>query len=376
MSPAAIIPAFDPLKYRKLSLLLICEGMAVDPLHFDGFEEALSHGIIPAVTFPAHTLDYKAVCLQDPGERITGVLDASIRVEYQLLGNRPVPDGHPPGRNNSFLSRQPLAHGPTDYSTIIEVDNYCQIQPTFLRSDIGDVRDPYLTWSGSVELLVQQVRCYRIIVLGVRCHFEPFWLSCSQLSSFHNLGYPVFGYCPAIYTKLFGDPWAAVGLIALVKDIHDLDQQLFILLPACRRSAAKPFVITGSAHLKYFAHHLNGKTGSVIAHKLVDFPSLLEKMLTAFFKMSLSILASRSSFRKRAFSLSRSVILGFPLPGKLLFSYFWYSLLQRYNNSGRIPNSSAISRALPLANDSSTAFCLNSQSYFCLSLVIMAIYYF
>jgi hypothetical protein len=42
----------------------------------------------------------------------------------------------------------------------------------------------------------------------------------------------------------------------------------------------------------------------------------------------------------------------------------------------RIPNSSAISRALPLANDSLTAFCLNSRSYFCLSCVIMAIYYF
>jgi hypothetical protein len=31
---------------------------------------------------------------------------------------------------------------------------------------------------------------------------------------------------------------------------------------------------------------------------------------------------------------------------------------------------------LPLANESSTAFCLNSRSYFCLSFVIMAIYYF
>ena len=87
MSLATIIPAFDPLKYRKLSLLLVCEVMAVDPLHLDGLEEALSHGIIPAVSFPAHTLDYKVVCLQDPGKRIAGVVDDSVGLEDQLLGN-------------------------------------------------------------------------------------------------------------------------------------------------------------------------------------------------------------------------------------------------------------------------------------------------
>jgi uncharacterized protein len=44
------------------------------------------------------------------------------------------------------------------------------------------------------------------------------------------------------------------------------------------------------------AHHLNVKSNTVIIYELVDFPSLLEKMLTAFFKISLSIFAWRSSF--------------------------------------------------------------------------------
>ena len=183
----------------------------------------------------------------------------------------------------------------------------------------------------STTALSQQIRRYWIMMPGVCCHLEPFGYSCPQLSSLHDPGYPVFRYDPAIYPKLFCDPGASIGLIALFEDIHDLDQQLFVFLPASRRTAAKPFVITGSA---------------------------------------------RSSLRNRAFSFSRSVILGFPLPGKLLFSYLWYSLLQRYNNSARIPNSSAISRALPLTNESSTAFCLNSRSYFYLSFVIMVIYYF
>ena len=80
----------DNQPHRKLSLLLVLEVMAVDPLHFNGLEEALSHRIIPAVTLPAHTLDNQTVCLQDLGEHIAGLLDASVGMEYQLLGNRQV----------------------------------------------------------------------------------------------------------------------------------------------------------------------------------------------------------------------------------------------------------------------------------------------
>jgi ribosomal protein L25 (general stress protein Ctc) len=41
---------------------------------------------------------------------------------------------------------------------------------------------------------------------------------------------------------------------------------------------------------------LAGKYGAVILYELEYLPSLLEKMLTAFFKMSRSICASRSCF--------------------------------------------------------------------------------
>jgi hypothetical protein len=99
-------------------------------------------------------------------------------------------------------------------------------------------------------------------------------------------------------------------------------------------------IVAASSHPKYFAHHLNGKSSGGIANELGDFPSLLEKMLTTFFEISLSIFASWSYFCNRAFSLSKSISLGIPLTGKLLFSYFWYSLRHWFNNSGPIPNSS------------------------------------
>jgi len=211
---------------------------------------------------------------------------------------------------------------------------------------------------------------------GICCCNELLGFSGLDIGCPHNIGDPLPGYFPALCSYLLCDPWTAICFMTILKNIHNLYQQVLVLLPASRRAIFHPFIITTFSHLKYFAHHLNGKSGSVITYKLVDFPSLTEKMLTAFFKMSLSICAFRSAFFNRAFSLSRSVIFGLPWSGKLLFSYLWYSLRQRYNTSGRISNSSAISLALPLAKESSTAFRLNSRSYFCLCCVIMAIYYF
>ena len=213
-------------------------------------------------------------------------------------------------------------------------------------------------------------------MLGIGRHNKPLWLSGPNAGRSHHISNPILAHIPAPCLQFLGYSGTAICGIALFKNIHDLCQKLFIFLPPGRWTIFQPLIVAAFSHLKYFAHHLNGKSGAVITYELVDFPSLLEKMLTAFFKISRSILASRSSFLSRAFSLSKSVILGFPLPGKLLCSYLWYSRRHRYNNSGRIPNSSAISLALPLAKESSTAFCLKSRSYFCLSCVIMANYYF
>ena len=62
---------------------------------------------------------------------------------------------------------------------------------------------------------------------------------------------------------------------------------------------------------------LNRKLGAVITSKLLDFPSLKEKMLIDFFRISRSIVISLSSMRKRAFLHSKSFIFGVPCLGKL-----------------------------------------------------------
>jgi hypothetical protein len=56
----------------------------------------------------------------------------------------------------------------------------------------------------------------------------------------------------------------------------------------------------------------------MVSYELEDFPSLLEKMPIAFFRMSRSMRISSSSRLSRAISFSSSVRPTLPLPGKLV----------------------------------------------------------
>ena len=83
-------------------------------------------------------------------------------------------------------------------------------------------------------------------------------------------------------------------------------------------------------------------------HELEYFPSFLEKMPTAFFRISRSMQMSASSLRDRAFSVSSGLNFFFPLPGKLAVSFDANSLRQRYSSSGLISSSwGQISDVLP-----------------------------
>src|SRR5690554_3596147 len=94
----------------------------------------------------------------------------------------------------------------------------------------------------------------------------------------------------------------------------------------------------------------------MIFYELINQRSLLEMMPKAFFNMSRSVSASFrrfSSSETLPASPSRERTL---LPGKLLSPRSWYSLHQRYNSAGEIPNSCASSEAFFLSRLSLTAF--------------------
>ena len=74
----------------------------VNPFNFNCLEEAFSHRIIPAITFPAHAPGYPNVCIEDIDELLASILDPPIRVKDQILGNGSLSSSHQPGRDNGL----------------------------------------------------------------------------------------------------------------------------------------------------------------------------------------------------------------------------------------------------------------------------------
>ena len=110
-------------------------------------------------------------------------------------------------------------------------------------------------------------------------------------------------------------PGAAICPLALIEyfsNLNPVDLDLwFFFVPII------PLVISWTADIKHFTHLLNRVFRPMCCYKLVFLLSFLEKMVIAFFNISVSNRASANSFSKAWIRFSSSVKLLLPLPGKL-----------------------------------------------------------
>ena len=110
---------------------------------------------------------------------------------------------------------------------------------------------------------------------------------------------------------------AAIGLSALFVDQVDLSKNFLVLYSSFGGLTFQPSVISTSAYFEGIAHLLIGVYSVDFLYKLEYLPSFLEKMLTVFFRISLSIPASFKAFFKRVISASSGV--GLPITRKATF---------------------------------------------------------
>ena len=66
----------------------------------------------------------------------------------------------------------PVAHGPADDTTRKDVQENGQIEPSFARSDVGDVRGPQSIWGLGRKIPIHKVRHHRSVVPRVGGHLE------------------------------------------------------------------------------------------------------------------------------------------------------------------------------------------------------------
>ena len=125
------------------------------PLHLQIQEEALHHGVIPAVALAAHAAD-QAVFGQQRLMHGAGVLAAAIRVDDQPRRWSALYEGQlqRPAHQPRLHVRR---HRPAHHLARKQVQHHRQIQPTAARTDVGDVSHPGLIGLRRVELPIQHV---------------------------------------------------------------------------------------------------------------------------------------------------------------------------------------------------------------------------
>ena len=126
-------------------------------------------------------------------------------------------------------------------------------------------------------------------------HSILFIYDASYTRFLHESSYAITGHLYALITKFIDILGTAVTRLALPMHSSNVALQLvLILVPGPNRMLA-PVVIAATAHFQHFTHPLNEKFAGMFLYESEYLPSVLEKMLTTFFKISRSIWASRSS---------------------------------------------------------------------------------
>jgi len=105
-------------------------------------------------------------------EGLAGVLATTIRVMHQPHCRFP-PEPRHRQRVRHDVRRHAGFQRPAHHFAVEQVEHDRQIEPAFIRPQIGDVGCPRLIWGGWREVQIQQVRGYRQVVLRVRRDFVP-----------------------------------------------------------------------------------------------------------------------------------------------------------------------------------------------------------
>ena len=125
--------------------------------------------------------------------------------------------------------------------------------------------------------------------------------------------------------------------------LQDGCSQYIVFQGSFRRFSVQPRIKCASGYLEDPAHPLKSKFALMVIHEPKYLLSLLEKMLTAFFRISLSICASLRALFNREISRYSGVNTGFPFPVKLPSPDVAYSRYQRLTRSVAMSRSRAIS---------------------------------
>ena len=165
-----IVEHFDVLKCLVLGLRPGGEDGLVNELHLQRGEEALGHGVVPAIALAAHAAVDAVLpkrLLVVPG----GVLDPPVRVMEEAGLGPPGPQCHLQGVEGQGLVDTGI-QGPADDTPGEQIQDGSQVRPALSGPDVGDIGDPDLIRCRRGEVPIQLIRRNRMGVSRISSRAE------------------------------------------------------------------------------------------------------------------------------------------------------------------------------------------------------------
>jgi hypothetical protein len=288
---------------------------------------------------------------------LSGILKSAIGMNNQSFFRSALVPGSPERCRNQIVS-QPLLHAPSNNSTRIDIKEHSQIQPPFSCRDIGDIRRPDSIGNTYSKLLLQKVRS-GFLSTGNGRYPKNLTLNRLHLCFTHQPSYTVSTARISQTSQGMKNPRTPVSFIALFKELTNYLSQLSIFSNTCRLPALSPRIIPTPSNPRYFAHLLDRVFPVVLGYESVYRSGSVEKMATAFFKIS-------RSRRRRSFSACKSFkALSEGIAEYSTFCSSWACHTQSLSKPGVIPNDFSTERRVrPSSTTRRTASFLNSSEYF------------
>ena len=229
----------QPIDHFVFCLTACLEAHSVQPLDLQRTEERFGHSVIPAIAFSAHRTAHaegRELLL----EVAAGVLAAAVRMKDQPRRGSSAEPGHAQCIDDQ-CPRHALAHREADDLTAEQIDDDREIEPAFLRPEIGDVAGPDTVRRFDAKVALQQVRRDRKPMRTVRRRLELALATRLKTVGLHQLAHALLARPNAARQKLTPDTRPAIGALHLIENRLDVNQQGHIADPATRlKGAGRP----------------------------------------------------------------------------------------------------------------------------------------
>lgn len=169
LMPLAVVEDLDVDALEAGGLHFSMTGITnpMHPLVLEAVEPVFRWRVIPAVPLPAHQAGH-AERLELVLKDMTGVLAAPVGVMQQLQCRVFAEPGHGQRIRHPVRRHARLQRPANDYA-VDQIEHDGQIQPVFIRPEVGDVRCPNLVWRRRREVSGKPVLGHREPLIRVRC---------------------------------------------------------------------------------------------------------------------------------------------------------------------------------------------------------------